>query len=83
MSKRIINFPPGASAGDKYSLWTFTGSLWELDPEQATLSVKWEDLLDKPEPIDQLGIDNEVNSGSYVANQGKREPEKFWSEKKL
>lgn len=81
--QRLINFPPGAEAGDPYSIWVFDGTVWMLDPDQSQTSVRWEDLVDKPQQIDALGIDNEVSSGAYIAEPGKAKPEAFWSEKKL
>lgn len=79
---KIINFPPGAEQGDPYSIWTFDGSVWILDPDQAGTSVRWEDLVDKPQQIDELGINNAVTGGPYTPRQGKSEPEKFWSDEK-
>ena len=81
MSKRLINFPPGAQPGDTFSLWVFDGNLWNLD-QASGASVKWADLEDKPGSIDSLGIDNEVSSGAYVPAPGKIKADKFWSEKK-
>lgn len=77
---RIINFPPGADEGDAYSLWVFDGLVWLLNSETAGTNVRWEDLVDKPQQIDELGIRNAVTGGPYITKQGKKNPEGFWSD---
>ena len=73
MSINIVSvpFPPSPSTGDVYSIWKFDGLYWMLDPDQATGgAVEWEQLLDKPQQIDALGLDNIVSSGAYQPEKG-------------
>ena len=73
MSINIVSvpFPPSPSTGDIYSIWKFDGLYWMLDPDQATGgAVEWEQLLDKPQQIDALGLDNIVSSGAYQPEKG-------------
>jgi hypothetical protein len=61
-----VPFPPSPQAGDVYSIWKYDGLYWMLDPDQTTGgAVEWERLLDKPQQIDALGIENLVSSGAY------------------
>ena len=62
-----VPFPPSPEVGSVYSIWKFDGVYWMLDPDQATGgAVEWENLIDKPQQIDALGLDNVVSSGAYV-----------------
>ena len=73
MSINIVSvpFPPSPNSGDVYSIWKFDGLYWLLDPNQATGgAVEWAKLIDKPQSIDALGIDNVVSSGGYQPAKG-------------
>lgn len=76
MSINIVSvpFPPSPTTGDVYSIWKFDGLYWLLDPDQATGgAVEWSNLIDKPQPIDALGIENVVSSGPYQPAKGIQE----------
>ena len=61
-----VPFPPSPQVGDVYSIWKYDGLYWMLDPDQATGgAVEWSKLIDKPQQIDALGIENIVSSGAY------------------
>jgi hypothetical protein len=80
-----VPFPPSPDTGSVYSIWKFDGLYWMLDPDQATGgAVEWEKLIDKPQQIDALGLDNVVSSGAYQPVKGMSEKEAgdSWSKNK-
>lgn len=87
MSINIVSvpFPPSPNTGDVYSIWKFDGLYWLLDPDQATGgAVEWAKLIDKPQSIDALGIDNVVSSGGYQPAKGiqKKDATDSWEKNK-
>ena len=71
MSINIVSVPFPALAhlpATCTRIWKFDGLYWLLDPDQATGgAVEWAKLVDKPQSIDALGIDNVVSSGGLPA----------------
>jgi len=69
MSSRQVPFPPAPEIGEPYSIWKFDGLYWMLDTDQ-NAQITWESLAEKPESIVDLGVDNEVESGTYQTAKG-------------
>ena len=84
MNPFSVPFPSAPEKDDTYSIWKFDGLYWLLDPAKSgSGTVAWASLVEKPESIDSLGIDNEVSSGPYQSDAmtAEKDAPKFWSKK--
>ena len=80
-----VPFPPSPEVGAVYSIWKFDGLYWLLDGDQADeAEITWATLKEKPESIVDLGVDNEVDSGTYQSAKGieKDKAPDSWSKNK-
>ena len=86
-----VPFPKAPATGDTYSIWTFSGVYWLLTESEGNGggdgggggASTWAELRDKPQPIEQLGNENEIEGSSYQASRraDPKDSPDFWRKK--